>query len=45
MPSALDNFPYKKIKLLEPKTANCKSTKYYYIAKLKLIHEKKHIYL
>ena len=26
MPAALDNFPCRKIKLLEPKAANCKST-------------------
>ena len=40
MNAALDKFPCKKFKLLEPKAANCKSTAYYYIAKLKLIQEK-----
>ena len=45
MTAALDKFPCKKFKLLEPKAANCKSTAYYYIAKLKLIQEKKHIHL
>ena len=42
MPSALDNFPYRKIKLLEPKAANFTSTVYYQIANLKHISRKKH---
>ena len=41
MPAALDNFPSRKIKLLEPNLANCRSTAYYYIAKLKFNSKKK----
>ena len=41
MPAALDNFPCRKIKLLEPKAANCKSTDIINLQTWNLIKEKK----